>query len=105
MENIITGIAISIILPIVYGFFYHLKEKEETEIKRRNADISVLAAYTDSVAVCHGNGGFFCGFACRSGGIGFCVCVRNPGLVGICDTTSEGGGRFGSFCFGLRICA
>ena len=32
MENIITGIAISIILPIVYGFFYHLKEKEEKKI-------------------------------------------------------------------------
>ena len=28
MEHIITGIAISIILPIVYGWFYTIKEKE-----------------------------------------------------------------------------
>ena len=32
MEYIIIGIATSIILPIVYGFFYHLKEKEEKKI-------------------------------------------------------------------------
>lgn len=32
MGNIIAGIAISIILPIVFGFFYRLKEKEEKKI-------------------------------------------------------------------------
>ena len=32
MEHIITGIAISIILPIVYGWFYTIKEKEEKKI-------------------------------------------------------------------------
>jgi hypothetical protein len=32
VEHIITGIAISIILPIVYGLFYTIKEKEEKKI-------------------------------------------------------------------------
>lgn len=32
MEDIITGIAILIILPIAYGLFYNLKEKEEKKI-------------------------------------------------------------------------
>ena len=32
MENITIVIAITIILPIVYGLFYNLKEKEEKKI-------------------------------------------------------------------------
>lgn len=32
MENIIIGIATIIILPLVFGFFYYLKEKEEKKI-------------------------------------------------------------------------
>lgn len=32
MESLITGIAVTIILPIVYGLFFYLKEKEEKKI-------------------------------------------------------------------------